>query len=111
MCSSDRPVKVALRLDNGDTIRGSVGSSDGCSAQLVRIRQQIDAGELTPEAQKERLDGIARIYQRLNGGQEAQRPHRTEAAQVCRVYAAGSPGAGHRMSQLSWFLAHTCLVI
>jgi hypothetical protein len=57
---SQRPVKICLRLDNGDTIRGSVGDA---SAQLVRFAEA--ASQLSAEAQEKRLDDIAFIYQQL----------------------------------------------
>ena len=38
-----RSLKISLRLDNGDTIRGCIGDAKR-SAQLVGIKQQIEAG-------------------------------------------------------------------
>jgi hypothetical protein len=69
---TEHPLRICLRLDNGDTIRGRVGDSKR-TAQLVRIKQQIDAGELSAEAQKRRLDDIAQIYQRLNERHQPQK--------------------------------------
>ena len=77
---TEQSVKVCLRLDNGDTICGSVGNAVR-SARLVGIRQQIEAGELSAEAQRKRLDDIALIYQRLHEPAHAQK-RRLEGMQV-----------------------------
>lgn len=77
---TEQPVKICLRLDNGDTICGSVGDAVR-SARLVGIRQQIEAGELSAEAQRKRLDDIALIYQRLHEPVHAHK-RRLEGMQV-----------------------------
>jgi hypothetical protein len=82
---TEQVIRICLRLDNGDTIRGSVGDAKR-TARLVGIRQQIEAGELSTDAQKKRLDDIAQIYQRLHEPVNAQK-RRFDTLQVCSIAA------------------------